>query len=160
MLQNEFEKSLINERDQKRQLHSDNGKRLSHQSKSSEGSISSIRSINSPLQAKSRPSNRKSNMNSRTTTDDMLQNVSSSIWSFVNDVKNNVLSSLNEVESETRSKPTAMYNLETGSAVDIRRPPKLTANETEGDSDTDLLEPVASDDEDNLETLDLSIYRR
>lgn len=102
----------------------------------------------------------KSNMNSRTTTDDMLQNVSSSIWSFVNDVKNNVLSSLNEVESETRSKPTAMYNLETGSAVDIRRPPKLTANETEGDSDTDLLEPVASDDEDNLETLDLSIYRR
>ena len=59
MLQNEFEKSLINERDQKRQLHSDNGKRLSHQSKSSEGSISSIGSINSPLQAKSRPSNRK-----------------------------------------------------------------------------------------------------
>ena len=161
MLQNEFEKSLINERDQKRQLHSDNGKRLSHQSKSSEGSISSIGSINSPLQAKSKAfEQKKSNMNSRTTTDDMLQNVSSSIWSFVNDVKNNVLSSLNEVESETRSKPTAMYNLETGSAVDIRRPPKLTANETEGDSDTDLLEPVASDDEDNLETLDLSIYRR
>ncbi|CAX42065.1 conserved hypothetical protein [Candida dubliniensis CD36] len=161
MLQNEFEKSLINERDQKRQLHSDNRKRLSHQSKSSEGSISSIGSITSPLQAKSKAfEQKKSNSNNRTTTDDMLQNVSSSIWSFVNDVKNNVLSSLNEVESETRSKPTAMYNLETGSAVDIRGPRKLVANESEGDSDTDLLEPVASDDEDNLETLDLSIYRR
>lgn len=95
-------------------------------------------------------------------SDDMMQSVSSSLWSFVNDVKANVLSSLQEDERERKisgqNPPARMYNLDTGSTVDILQ----TSIAVEDDeSETELLEPLASDEEDNvIETLDLSMYKR
>lgn len=168
LIQNEFEKSLLSEKDQ--QVHNDQSRKLekqiSHQSKSSEGSISSIGSINSPLQSKSvnpRPIPMpKPYHNKPSKSDDMMQSVSSSLWSFVNDVKANVLSSLQEDERERKisgqNPPARMYNLDTGSTVDILQ----TSIAVEDDeSETELLEPLASDEEDNvIETLDLSMYKR
>ncbi|EMG48366.1 hypothetical protein G210_1077 [Candida maltosa Xu316] len=171
MLQNEFEKSLQSNQETQRILE----KRLSHQSKSSEGSISSIGSINSPLQSKAQIS-RPVSKQYYNKPDDMIQTVSSSIWSFVNEVKTNMLSSLqeNESENEKNLKPppasSALYNLDNGSTVSMSEAPRppppalLKGNkpDIDLDLDTDFLEPLASDeDEDtNFDTIDLSIYKR
>ncbi|CUM49224.1 Topoisomerase I damage affected protein 11 [Debaryomyces fabryi] len=119
MLQHEFEKSMIPQQNREipsRTTHS-------HKSRHSEDSISSLGSISSPLNSKSKsisekPSNdeldqyfaQQSGISKSKTdgvipkgnhmnSDDMLQAVSSSIWSFVNDVKTNVLSSLGDEEA-------------------------------------------------------------
>ncbi|KAL6451952.1 TDA11 Topoisomerase I damage affected protein 11 [Candida maltosa Xu316] len=163
MLQNEFEKSLQSNQETQRILE----KRLSHQSKSSEGSISSIGSINSPLQSKAQIS-RPVSKQYYNKPDDMIQTVSSSIWSFVNEVKTNMLSSLqeNESENEKNLKPppasSALYNLDNGSTVSMSALLKGNKPDIDLDLDTDFLEPLASDeDEDtNFDTIDLSIYKR
>ncbi|RCK58983.1 Topoisomerase I damage affected protein 11 [Candida viswanathii] len=167
ILQNEFEKSLLSEKDQQARQEQTRRleKRMSHQSKSSEGSISSIGSVSSPLQSKSVNPKQlpKQYYNKQTKLDDMMQTVSSSIWSFVNDVKANVLSSLQEDERERSAggngsgpkQPRRMYNLDTGSTIDVLQ------NAIEDDSETELLEPLASDEEENvIESLDLSMYKR
>lgn len=160
MLQHEFEKSMI---PQKNQEGSDKTMD-SHKSRHSEDSTSSLGSISSPLNSKSKSvTGKQSNdeldryfaqqstsgaskdkpdgvvpMESHMNSDDMIQAVSSSIWSFVNDVKTNVLSSLaDEDVPESRSHVTkgplgfsnsndqkeindlTVYNLDTGSTVSL-----------------------------------------
>ncbi|KAI5965775.1 TDA11 [Candida pseudojiufengensis] len=95
LLQNEFEKSLTLDT----KIHQKQQQNHQHQPRNSEDSINSIGSINSPLRTKSQTtlSEYKNSLDRK--SDDMIQTVSSSIWSFVNDVKLNVLSSLNEEEN-------------------------------------------------------------
>lgn len=79
-------------------------------------SVSSVESIPSPLKSKSMKSvDTKHNINNAyskakpfssisnpdTKTEDMIQTVSTSIWSFVNEVKTNVLSSLGDSEQKS-----------------------------------------------------------
>lgn len=148
MLQNEFEKSLIPQ-----QSHQSNSQAKNRSSRLSEDSSSSTSSIPSPLKSKSskndainldqyieedtiigseeRPKGRSK--------DDMMQAVSSSIWSFVNDVRTNVLNSLNDEDATTILQPpsrpntnrdpardlantnrdASVYNLDNGSAVSV-----------------------------------------
>ncbi|CAI5759459.1 unnamed protein product [Candida verbasci] len=143
MLQNEFEKSLIN------------NEQKQHQSRLSEDSISSSGSASSPLRQKTRKAKAKQSQQSQS-HDDMIQTVSSSIWSFVNEVKSNVLSSLNEPETNNNLKP--VYNLDNGSAVSLTNKP-----ETNNSDDENLLNPIMSDN-DNIDNdddkIDFSIYKR
>lgn len=201
MLQNEFEKSLTThpqERttsQQRPSRHSDEVPHpvdpvASHKSKPSEDSISSIGSITSPLKSKSRlgikgtdldqdfpPSTSNVFVTQATkptgarNTEDMLQTVSSSIWSFVNDVKSNVLSSLSEEEfngikggESRKSNPdlTPVYNLDTGSTISLTKDSSgdntVTMQDeeaTNSDYDEDLFDPVGDDDN---EKIDLSMY--
>lgn len=150
MLQNEFEKSLIPQRLPEKSVHS-HAKRLSEDSMSSSGSAPS------PLKAKSAgptvdldrffaaPDEVGASRNRP--SEDMLQLVSTSIWSFVNDVKSNVLSSLGE---EDGSKPPQarepMYNLDTGSTISLA-------------DDTSVQQPDnTSEDEADDSKVDLSMY--
>ncbi|KAI5957428.1 TDA11 [Candida margitis] len=119
MLQNEFEKSLVLDKErqesqnqqqqkqqqQKQQLQpqlqpqrSREQTRSSHQSRNSEDSTASTGSISSPLRYQTAQTLTDYRNSEARRSDDMIQTVSSSIWSFVNDVKQNVLSSLNEEE--------------------------------------------------------------
>ncbi|ODV64705.1 hypothetical protein HYPBUDRAFT_154304 [Hyphopichia burtonii NRRL Y-1933] len=104
------------------------------------------------------------------TSEDMLQSVSSSIWSFVNDVKSNVLSSLGEDEESSnqtsneltgpniRTEP--MYNLETGSTISL--------DETSPDTKSTIKAPYDNSDyannndnnnnDDDDEEVDLTMY--
>ncbi|CAK7903306.1 hypothetical protein CAAN1_07S06832 [[Candida] anglica] len=121
MLQNEFEKSLIPARDDKR-LSVDDNKRTSTETKRS--SLDSVQSgasvVSSPLKGKSTttlPEELEDDTVSEargflqpTSYEEKLQTVSSSIWSFVSDVRSNVLSSLGDEQDLT-------YNLDTGAAI-------------------------------------------
>lgn len=158
MLQHEFEKSMVPQQN----LEISNKTTNYHKSRHSEYSLSSVGSLSSPLDSKSKyvsekvsndeldqyfarqsasaASNDKpdgiNTTDSHVNSDDMIQAVSSSIWSFVNDVKTNVLSSLgDEEEPDSRSHVTkgplastnandhkeindlTEYNLDTGSTV-------------------------------------------
>ena len=180
MLQHEFEKSMIPQ-----QSHEGSNKTIdSRKSRHSEDSISSVGSISSPLNSKSKlVTDKRSNdeldqyfaqkstsgaskgktdgvvpTENHVNSDDMLQAVSSSIWSFVNDVKTNVLSSLADEEApESRSHVTkgsldftnsndrkeindlTVYNLDTGSTV------SLDKNE-ESDLDYTFVHNAANED--------------
>ncbi|KAK6454862.1 topoisomerase I damage affected protein 11 [Scheffersomyces xylosifermentans] len=175
-----------------------------HKSRLSEDSISSIGSVSSPLKSKSKLTAANADLdqyfspavNAYVTDearpklmrnpDEMLQTVSSSIWSFVNDVKSNVLSSLTEEETydlkRTHLKPSSrstpgpadlgLYNLETGSTISLDAESKeatltstnLTLNHSEAgfmdnsvnNSDMDDILDDPIDDED--EKIDLSMY--
>ena len=118
MLQNEFEKSLVldKERQQQqeqqtrhpeqhiqqqhlqRQLARDPN-RVSYQLRSSEDSMNSNSAITSPLQSGTSQTLSEYRNNQDRHSDDMIHTVSASIWSFVNDVKENVLASLNEEDT-------------------------------------------------------------
>lgn len=146
MLQNEFEKSLIpdRERDHDRKLDKERERQEKslnlHQINETETDLPKINSqrsstdeyslisSNSPLKDKSNNDNinlddlieetykprYKYDRNETPTTDkerDMLTSVSSSIWSFVNDVKSNVMSSMNDERD--------LYNLDNGSNISL-----------------------------------------
>ncbi|CUM52085.1 unnamed protein product [Debaryomyces tyrocola] len=160
MLQHEFEKSMIPQQNQE----GSNKTIDSHKSRHSEDSVSSVGSVSSPLNSKSKSFTEKQSNDeldqyfalqsasdtskdkrdglvsteNHMNSDDMIQAVSSSIWSFVNDVKTNVLSSLADEEvPESRSHVTkgplgftnsndqkeindlTVYNLDTGSTVSL-----------------------------------------
>ena len=147
MLQNEFEKSLANSS-------RDSGVGAvtsTHKPRNSEDSITSVGSASSPLRAKSTKNanyeqliptvslnsangNESEKYAFKRSSEEVLQTVSSSIWSFVNDVKTNVLSSLAEedlrlnnhssssLSSQAKHQTTdfaPIYNLETGSTVSL-----------------------------------------
>lgn len=127
MLQNEFEKSLINHAPTKQtsqsqpvtnqQLHSTLHK---HRSRLSEDSSSSTSSMPSPLKSKSTksdPINLDELIQEEDHPEDMIHTVSNSIWSFMNEVKTNVLSSMNEPEYGLKS--DTVYNLDNGSNVSL-----------------------------------------
>jgi hypothetical protein len=90
------------------------------------------------------------------TSDDIFQSVSTSLWSFVNDVKTNVLSSLiEEQEGE-------IYSLENGSSISLDKMnstfPKITQSvpvETVNNSD---YEDGDGESDGSDEKLDLSMY--
>lgn len=165
IIQNEFEKSLMPNQNQ--ELSTRRGS-TSHKSRLSEDSISSVNSIPSPLKSKSDTylnekqvdlerylapvdQTRQAKINTDRHSDDMLQAVSSSIWSFVNDVKSNVLASLGEEADQepgvTNSSkfPTedsevkdvtdglTVYNLDNGSTVSLYENENLL-----NDGDTDF----------------------
>lgn len=143
MLQNEFEKSLIpeRERDPDRKLGKEKEKTLNlHKINESDSDLVQVNSqrsstdeysfmsSNSPLKDKSNNDNinldelleenyksqykfEKNESLSNDKERDMLTSVSSSIWSFVNDVKSNVMSSMND-ERE-------LYNLDNGSNISL-----------------------------------------
>ncbi|KAI5955099.1 TDA11 [Candida jiufengensis] len=98
LLQNEFERSLTLDSRTNYNAEQQQQQQRQHNSRKSEDSINSIGSITSPLRSKSQTLSEYRNSHDRK-SDDMIQTVSSSIWSFVNDVKANVLSSLNEEEN-------------------------------------------------------------
>lgn len=170
MLQNEFEKSLLPDTANKanptnKSTHKPEPSRpyrsrklslsRTHHPRHSEDSISSPgSSIPSPL--KSKESNSRIDLDHffppsdtfyTRNQEDMLQSVSSSIWTFVNDVKSNVLSSLGE-EGEKHSKESdPIYNLENGSTVSVEDSPDNTLKQT------DLQVSEGSDEE-----VDLTMY--
>lgn len=155
MLQHEFEKSMIPQQN----FEAPSRATHSHKSRHSEDSISSLGSISSPLNSRSRSFNEKPSNDeldqyfaqqsgiskgkgdgltltgNHINSDDMLQAVSSSIWSFVNDVKTNVLSSLGDDEApesgghvtkgsldfndQKEINDLTLYNLDTGSTVSL-----------------------------------------
>jgi len=109
MIQNEFEKSLVLDKEKQQQTEQKRQQqqhlqrqrprdhtRVSHQLRSSEDSIASTVSISSPLQSRAPQSLSEYRGGQDRQSDDMIQSVSASIWSFVNEVKQNVLSSLSE----------------------------------------------------------------
>lgn len=173
MLQNEFEKSLLpdstasstantsqkNRNDNTRQYHA---RKLSLGSTSrarhSEDSISSS-SSSAPSPLKSRESNSKIDLDHffphsesayRTKNqDDMLQSVSSSIWSFVNDVKSNMLSSLGEEAEEKRKFKEPIYNLENGSTISV---------EDSQDNTLKVVNSRESVEQEAEEDIDLTMY--
>lgn len=111
MIQNEFEKSLILDKERQQQSQQTLQRlqhlqrqrpreqaRNTHQLHNSEDSTTSIGSISSPLQSRTAQTLPDYKNSEDRQSDDMIQTVSASIWSFVNDVKQNVLSSLNEEE--------------------------------------------------------------
>lgn len=154
MLQNEFERSLIPQ-NQPHQTGSGytnshlQPNRKDHNPRLSEDSNSSSSSIPSPLKGKSTKNDQINldqfieeggltngiNENSRArgrNRDDMMQAVSSSLWSFVNDVRTNVMNSLNDEDESTNTilqqsdtstdKPepeSHIYNLDNGSSVSV-----------------------------------------
>lgn len=97
---NEFEQSLKTNKDgqiahseqqqQQKKHHS------SHKPRNSEDSITSVGTVSSPLQSRSARSLLEYRASQDRKSDDMIHTVSSSIWSFVNEVKTNVLASLSE----------------------------------------------------------------
>ncbi|RLV89545.1 Topoisomerase I damage affected protein 11 [Spathaspora sp. JA1] len=168
-LQQEFEKSIIPEQHQHQQqqqqhIASQTHKLTTHRShSSSQGSYSSIGSNTSPLRGKSKTMNTTHNPSHNRhsfVTDDMIQTVSSSIWSFVNDVKSNVLSSLTDEDytiiTENKQPPTT-FNLENGSTVSLTSKEHEISDFQEED-DFDFFDSVVTDEEDDK--LDLSMYRK
>lgn len=123
----------------------------------SEDSVSSVSTI-SPLKHKSslRPMRTDYDKLFDDTSDDIFQSVSTSLWSFVNDVKTNVLSSLiEEQEGE-------IYSLENGSSISLDKMnstfPKITQSvpvETVNNSD---YEDGDGESDGSDEKLDLSMY--
>ncbi|WEJ94919.1 topoisomerase I damage affected protein 1 [Yamadazyma tenuis] len=102
MLQNEFEKSLTSP-PPNQQTHPVRR----HKTRLSEDSTSSVSSVPSPLQSRSGrndPVNLDGYIEGDETKpkgpEDMMQVVSSSLWSFVSEIRNNVLNSMND-EDET-----------------------------------------------------------
>lgn len=169
MLQNEFEKSLLPDTNKANPSNKSTHKlepskqyrsrKLSlsrtHHPRHSEDSISSPgSSIPSPL--KSRESDSRIDLDHfyppsdslyTRNQEDMLQSVSSSIWTFVNDVKSNVLSSLGE-EGEKKSKENdPIYDLENGSTISVEDSPDNTLKQA------DLQVSEGSDEE-----VDLTMY--
>lgn len=185
MLQHEFEKSMIPQPVSEIAVNPV----ASHKSRRSEDSISSIGSVSSPLTSKSRSRSDKqldadldqyytkqtsssSNnrgieaVNGHEPSEDMLQAVSTSIWSFVNDVKSNVLSSLGEEDAADSKKPLStkesfpssdnqkdikdltVYNLDTGSTVSLQ--------ENEDSSVPDSTVVYNSEDEESTENYEKS----
>lgn len=150
MLQNEFEKSLIPQKFPEKNVQT-------HSKRLSEDSMSSTGSAPSPLKAKSVgptvdlerffASQDEVGTSRARPSEDMLQLVSTSIWSFVNDVKSNVLSSLGEDDgTKPPQAQEPMYNLDTGSTVSLV-------------DDTSVQQPEnASDDDEEDSKLDLSMY--
>jgi len=154
MLQNEFEKSLI-----PNQVPS-NGHGIAPvaghvRGRKSEDSVSSV-STASPLKHKSgvRPTQTDYDRLVDDKSDDIFQSVSTSLWSFVNDVKTNVLSSLSE-EQEGE-----IYSLENGSSISLDKMtefPKITESvPVENVNNSDYEDDGQSDGND--EKLDLSMY--
>ncbi|ODV78983.1 uncharacterized protein CANTADRAFT_50784 [Suhomyces tanzawaensis NRRL Y-17324] len=198
MLQSEFEKSLVStphlQSQHPQHLSVDQSSGSTHyRSRNSEDSISSYGSVPSPLKSKSKPVSSidldkdfpepASSSETLTATslkppqrntEDMLQTVSSSIWSFVNDVKTNVLSSLSEEDSKgaavSRSSSGAqlnhspMYNLDTGSTIHLNEEDDSNGNTLVFQDDKAIINN--SDYEDLLDTkddelddkIDLSMY--
>ncbi|KAG5418974.1 TDA11 [Candida metapsilosis] len=118
MLQNEFEKSLVLDKERQQQQEQQtrhpeqhiqqqhlqrqsarDPNRVSYQSRSSEDSMNSNSAITSPLQSGTSQTLSEYRNNQDRHSDDMIHTVSASIWSFVNDVKENVLASLNEEDT-------------------------------------------------------------
>lgn len=120
-----------------------------HKSKPSEDSISSYDSF-SPLKAKSRRNDPMDAFGDR--KDDIMQTVSSSIWSFVNDVTSNVLSSLSEEPGEKNI--ADMYNLDNGSSVSLKKMDKFP-DKYDSMNNSDFEEILDTEDDDKI---DLSMY--
>lgn len=107
MLQTEFEKSLIpnQPRVSKDSKRADDSKVIGRRSEDS------ISTIASPLKYKSQVSPRVNfDKLFDEAGDDMFQSVSTSLWSFVHDVKQNVLSSLSEEQENELGKETKLNN--------------------------------------------------
>ncbi|KAI5949225.1 hypothetical protein KGF57_004831 [Candida theae] len=108
MLQNEFEKSLVLDEEKRRHEQQRRGEqplqlqssresnRVSQHSRRSEESTNGAGGVTSPMQSGTAQSLSDYRSSDDRHSDDVIQKVSDSIWSFVNDVKQNVLSSLNE----------------------------------------------------------------
>ncbi|KAK6203471.1 topoisomerase I damage affected protein 11 [Scheffersomyces amazonensis] len=154
MLSNEFEKSLIPTTSATNPSNSYNPRR-------SEDSISSYgSSVPSPLKSKSSSMNTNPDIDQylnteygapavKSNAEDMIHTVSSSIWTFVNDVKTNVLASLREEDYDYKGNgstvsPPTIYNLDTGSTVSLDKSSDLdkdigndtTGNDTTGNDTT------------------------
>ncbi|KAI3402738.2 TDA11 [Candida oxycetoniae] len=157
LLQNEFEKSLIMT-DKKSVPSNSNQTRTSEDSANSEGSILSPLRSKTPNTLRGAYKDRKS--------EDMLQTVSSSIWSFVNDVKTNVLSSLSEEESGVNSiidQSDSLYTLENGSVVSLRKPIKKGKDKkamNNYENEEELLIDMGDEYSSSDEKVDLSLYRK
>lgn len=123
MLQNEFEKSLIpqehqvlNQHQQPHQVGNANLPRRDHKySDSNESVRTSEDSSSSGMTAASSPLKDKHPGASQvgSSYEEKLQTVSLSIWSFVSDVRTNVMSSLADEGTEV------MYNIDTGSTISL-----------------------------------------
>ncbi|KAK6464147.1 topoisomerase I damage affected protein 11 [Scheffersomyces coipomensis] len=150
MLQNEFEKSLTGG-PPIQNYHNSSINQNTYQPRRSEDSISSFGSAApSPLKSKSRIAENRADLDQylaaeysgpgvKANAEEMLQTVSTSIWTFVNDVKTNVLSSLREEEIDYKQNPNHMgntaspptiYNLDTGSTVSIDKTNNESGNDT------------------------------
>ena len=98
---NEFEQSLKTNKDgqiahSEQQQQQQKNHHSSHKPRKSEDSITSVGTVSSPLQSRSARSLLEYRASQDRKSDDMIHTVSSSIWSFVNEVKTNVLASLSE----------------------------------------------------------------
>lgn len=109
MLQNEFEKSLMPQQNSKAQPRT---------SEDSNSSPLRSRSKNNNVDLPTEWSPLRSLLPQRATRnpEEMFQAVSSSIWSFVNDVRENMLPPREEQESE---KEKELFNLDNGSTVSV-----------------------------------------
>lgn len=160
MLQNEFEKSLIppdmidNERLHDTKRHSgdsfyslESGSPLRDKNTRKESNANSSPSHNNRELEDNKKMSYPSNYNFN--KDDMIQSVSTSLWSFMNDMKTNVLSSLSEevnpgvdiASDEKKMKDpseedASFFNLENGSAVKLNSYPE-TSEDMLNNSDYD-----------------------
>lgn len=123
MIQSEFERSLIPQEStlQQSQQSQQNPHHLQQnqqyrKSRLSEDSTSSTSSIPSPLKTKSTnsdPVNLDQYLDeggTRETKEDMIQTVSSSLWSFVSEIRNNVLTSMTDEELRDNERDDSQDN--------------------------------------------------
>ncbi|CAK9440993.1 uncharacterized protein LODBEIA_P48620 [Lodderomyces beijingensis] len=161
LIQNEFEKSLV--LDNKVRDHNRDST-ASYKPRNSEDSVNSIGSISSPLHSKSSNTHRENRHERQERHDkkseDMLQSVSSSIWSFVNEVKTNVLSSLNEDEIDAanyrNSKQSHTPN-KNGTAGGLPNTQAKQPPESQTNGDNELL--INFNDEGNDQLVDMGDER-
>lgn len=137
MIQNEFEKSLAGDQHPITPLNSRAQKLRTEAS-------------DSPLKDKSTSLDGLESFPKHTDgrDEDMFQAVSSSLWTFVNDMKTNMIASLNEPLKPPKRKQEAVYNLDNGSAVSL----------TERTEPSSPIEFLQNSDDDEAEQVDLAMY--
>lgn len=173
MMQAEFEKSLIPQNRISGRLSEDSISTTSTDSPlklKSKSSPTKHKSHLSPTKVKSQNSSKKSLLSPSTVNfeklfesssekDDVFQAVSTSLWSFVNDVKANVLSSLSEEQENSELARDYGSKKNFNKQPDNQKKDLMNNSDYEDEFNNFCEEEDVDDDNDVDEQIDLSIYK-